>query len=269
MIALANSSASRVEIVVKGFKDSLSRGWFYDRTTGKFQSDRTAETLLPSELRQLAAVGNELTYTVVPRGSGRRIGIDRDEDGYFDRDELDFGSDSANGLSLATNRPPVLTVIPNQTILPGQTLSFSAHATDVDIPVQQLTFTLNTNAPSGAAINATNGLFTWTPSPAQAPSTNTITAIVTDSGRPNRSDSKSFTVVVLDLHVGTVALATNGVTLAWTAITGRSYRVQYTNNLDDPAWVDASAIITVTNGVLTVTDSLANRQRFYRLVLEP
>ena len=32
----------------------------------------------------------------MPPGSGLRIGIDRDEDGFFDRDEIDGGSDPAD-----------------------------------------------------------------------------------------------------------------------------------------------------------------------------
>jgi hypothetical protein len=39
---------------------------------------------------------HEITYTCVPVGSGRRIGIDRDEDGVLDGDEADAGSDPAN-----------------------------------------------------------------------------------------------------------------------------------------------------------------------------
>jgi hypothetical protein len=37
-----------------------------------------------------------VTYTCAPPGSGERIGIDRDEDGYLDGDELDAGSDPAD-----------------------------------------------------------------------------------------------------------------------------------------------------------------------------
>jgi len=99
MLALANSATSRVDLVVKGFKDGLARGWFFNRSTGLFQSDRNSETITPSALMMLATPGNEFTYTVVPRGSGQRIGIDRDEDGHFDRTELEFGSDPANRFS--------------------------------------------------------------------------------------------------------------------------------------------------------------------------
>src|SRR5262249_46799315 len=111
--------------VVKGFKDGLPRGWSFDSSTGNFQSDRQAESLSPTALRALAAVGSEQTYTVVPRGCGKRIGIDRDSDGYFDRDELDVGSDSANPLSVP--KPAVtLTFTTNATALawtaiPGRT----------------------------------------------------------------------------------------------------------------------------------------------------
>jgi hypothetical protein len=66
MIALANSPTSRVDLVAKGFKDSLPRGWFFVRSTGNFQSDRQSEIYTPDALRSLASVGSEQTYTVVP-----------------------------------------------------------------------------------------------------------------------------------------------------------------------------------------------------------
>jgi len=68
---------------------------------GNFQSDRVAEApLLPAQLQSVAAVpGQELTYTCVPPGSGLRLGVDRDEDGFYDRDEIDAGSDPADASS--------------------------------------------------------------------------------------------------------------------------------------------------------------------------
>jgi len=40
-------------------------------------------------LKQIAAQhGQELTFTCVPFGSGTRIGIDRNEDGIYDVDDL-------------------------------------------------------------------------------------------------------------------------------------------------------------------------------------
>ena len=269
LIAIATPSTSRVDVVVKGFKNGLPRGWFFNRTNGLFQSDRQVETMTTTALRALASVGNELTYIAVPRDSGRRIGIDRDGDGYFDRDELEFGSDPANALSLATNRPPTLAVLANKIIFAGQTITFTVTATDPDIPAQQLNFSLGTSPPAGATINSTNGLFTWTPNTTQSPSTNLIAVTVTDSGSPNKSDSKNFIATVLELRANAPALATNGVTLSWTVISGLNYRVQFKTNLEDAVWTDLPGNIIATNNVVTATDPAIYSQGFYRLVLSP
>ncbi len=270
MVALANSSTSRVDLVVKGFKDGLPRGWFFDRTTGNFQSDRQAEVFSPTSLRALASVGAEQTYTVVPRGCGRRIGIDRDADGYLDRDELDFGSDPANPLSLATNTPPQLGPVTNVVTLKGRLLTLTLIATDSDIPTQQLAFSL-TNSPAGAAINPTNGIFTWTPSGPPGAITNSITVIVTDNGSPNRSDSKTFTVAATDLTVGSLTVSATNTTLAWPALAGITYRLQYKDNLTDPLWRDIPGDVLATNTLAIKTDSvsLTNSTRFYHLIALP
>ena len=53
----------------------------------------------------LAAPGAELTLTVVPAGTERRMGADRDADGWFDRDELAAGSDPADPRSRQRHVP--------------------------------------------------------------------------------------------------------------------------------------------------------------------
>jgi len=155
LIAIATPAASRVDLVVKGFKDGLPRGWFFNRTNALFQSDRQTETLTPVALRALANASNGITYTAVPRNSGPRIGIDRDEDGFFDRDELDFGSDPANARSLPTNRPPTLVLDTN-----GLTLAWAT------IPGLNFRVQIKTNLDDPEwtdftdVINATNGIVT-------------------------------------------------------------------------------------------------------------
>jgi hypothetical protein len=107
MIALAQSSTSRVDLVVKGFENGFPRGWFYNRANASFQSDRQSEVESPAALRALAALGSEQTYMLVPRGAGLRIGIDRDADGQFDRDEIDSTTPQltikTNGAALGWN----------------------------------------------------------------------------------------------------------------------------------------------------------------------
>jgi YVTN family beta-propeller protein len=105
MLALARAPTSRVDVIAKGAKDGLARGWYFAGTNDWFQSDRRSEVFSSDDLLALAAPGNELTFTVVPRGSGFRLGIDRDLDGDFDRDELDAGTNPSDRLL----RPAILT----------------------------------------------------------------------------------------------------------------------------------------------------------------
>jgi len=93
MIALADDGA--VGLVAKGRRGGLQRGYSY-MGTDLFQSDRQSEVVSAAELRLAAGAGSEITFTIVPLGSEVRIGIDRDEDGFFDRDELDACSDPAD-----------------------------------------------------------------------------------------------------------------------------------------------------------------------------
>ncbi|WP_437295276.1 hypothetical protein [Sorangium sp. So ce426] len=68
---------------------------------GQFTSARAAAPPLSDlVLRSLAALtGHPVTYTCVPPGSGTRIGIDRDGDGFLDGDECDAGTDPADPTS--------------------------------------------------------------------------------------------------------------------------------------------------------------------------
>jgi len=99
MINLAG--ANHVGLVVKGIQYGEQRGYLL--VGGSFQSDRTAQTFSTSGLLSLGAPGSELTWTLVPKGSENRIGIDRDLDGFLDRDELDACSDPADASSVPGN----------------------------------------------------------------------------------------------------------------------------------------------------------------------
>jgi hypothetical protein len=83
--------------VVRGVVDGELRGG-YRLPDGTFQLDREHEApVAEAALRALAVnPGQEMTYTCVPPGSGQRIGVDRDEDTYFDRYEMDEGTDPAD-----------------------------------------------------------------------------------------------------------------------------------------------------------------------------
>jgi hypothetical protein len=98
-LLMARADAGECDLVAKGrIRDEI--GFLY-LGGGRFQADRRAlPPILDRDLRRLVtATGAELTYTCVPPGSGRRIGIDRDLDGALDGDERAAGSDPADPRS--------------------------------------------------------------------------------------------------------------------------------------------------------------------------
>ena len=99
-LLMERDDALECEVVVKGTIAGEARGG-YRLSDGTFQLDRATDVRTDLDLRALAATpGQELTYTCVPPGSGHRMGVDRDEDGVFDRDEADVGSDPGNPARL-------------------------------------------------------------------------------------------------------------------------------------------------------------------------
>ncbi|MGH8590027.1 MAG: hypothetical protein ACREXX_12070 [Gammaproteobacteria bacterium] len=72
------------------------QGGFLYVGNGKFRSSRKGIPKIPDPLLRATAhlPGGEITYTCVPPGSGRRIGIDRDEDGILDSNDHRTGKSS-------------------------------------------------------------------------------------------------------------------------------------------------------------------------------
>src|SRR6266702_719734 len=167
------------------------------------------------------------------------------------------------------NSAPVLVPISEKTVNEGSLLAFTAIATDADIPANSLTFTLDPGAPAGATINATNGVFSWTPPNGFSPATNTVTIRVTDDGSPPLSDAKTFTIAVVSApRILSITQAVDGIiTLVWQAFPGRTYRVVSTTDLASGSWTALGADVTATGTTATATDDTSgNTQRFYRVI---
>src|SRR5262245_64669012 len=79
-------------------------------------------------------------------------------------------TDAAITLTVTeANLAPVLANVPASATIPELVAyTFTATATDADLPAQTLTFSL-VGAPAGAAIGASSGVFSWTPTEAQGP----------------------------------------------------------------------------------------------------
>jgi hypothetical protein len=168
------------------------------------------------------------------------------------------------------NTAPSLAPISNRVVTLGQTLSFMVSATDTDMPAQTLIYSLS-GAPAGATIGYYSGLFSWTP--ASAPSTNTMSVIVSDNGTPSLSATQTFTVtVVKPPTLGGFTYGGSRFTFSWPTVADQTYRVEYKDNLNDPIWVvPADGVFTGTGGTLVYTNLLGGEspQRFYRVRLMP
>ncbi len=105
--------AHECDLVVKGVVENVplgvleQRGAVYNPATDRFQPDRASDpTLTDAQLRALIDTVDEFaTYTCAPPGSGTRMGVDRDEDTFFDTDEIDAGSDPADPSSIPGGGP--------------------------------------------------------------------------------------------------------------------------------------------------------------------
>ena len=122
-----------------------------------------------------------------------------------------------------SNTAPVLAAIADQTVTEGATVQFTATATDADLPLQTLTYTLDAGAPTAATIDPSTGVFTWTTAEADGPGVYTITVRVTDDGPGTLDHTQSFTITVDEDNQAPVLAAiadqtvTEGATVQFTA----------------------------------------------------
>jgi len=167
------------------------------------------------------------------------------------------------------NSAPVLSPIRDQFAFAGFKLTVTNSATDLDVPTNTLTFSLDTGAPAAAVIDSTTGVFTWRPAANQVPGTNMVTVRVTDNGVPSSSDTQSFKIVVAPPPTIESVVSSNGnVTIDWSAIAGRTYRVQFKADLTETTWNDLAGEVLATEATAMKTDfSVSANQRYYRVVL--
>jgi PKD repeat protein len=149
----------------------------------------------------------------------------------------------------------VLDAISDQTVDEGSLLSFTATATDPDLPANTLTFTLDAGAPAGAAIT-TGGAFTWTPAEDQGPGVYPITVTVSDG---TDTDSQIFNVTVNEVNSDPVLAAignqtgTIGVAVTFTASATDSDIPSNTLTFSLDAGAPAGATIDPNTGAFSFT----------------
>ncbi len=124
----------------------------------------------------------------------------------------------------AANRPPALASIGDRLVNETQPSTVTNSASDPDLPNQSLTFSLEAGAPTGMTIDPATGVLSWTPGEEMGPDQYMVTVRVTDDGVPPLSDTKGFTLTVLELNsapaLAGIASRTNaaGIPLRFTAL---------------------------------------------------
>ncbi len=140
----------------------------------------------------------------------------------------------ANSLSLAPQA--------NRVTGPGVTLTITNQAADSD-PYAVLTFSL-LSAPSGASINASNGVISWAIPTGAGPSTNLFVTQVTDNGVPPAVATNAFSVEVETIPpISSESLQTNGLLLTWFAPSNELFQVQWRTNLLGGGWSTFTNIV--------------------------
>jgi hypothetical protein len=197
---IARDDANQCDLVAKGVLAGVQRGWVY-AGGNNFRSDRNGEALIDkTSLRlQAAVLGQDLTFTCVPLGAGQRMGVDRDEDSFFDTTELDFGSDPADPASA----PPM--------------------ATPTGTPTGTATATVTVTATATATATATNTLGGPLPTATSTP-TRTSTATVTRTPTATATVTRTPTATATRTRTAT-ATPTSSATVTTTATPSSSATV--------------------------------------------
>jgi len=144
-----------------------------------------------------------VTYTPPAGFSGNASFTYKASDGLLTSGNTATVTITVNAVTPA-NRPPVLAAIGNKSGDEEVELSFTATATDPDVPANTLTFSLDAGAPSGATINSSTGVFRWTPTEAQGPGAYPVSVRVSDG---ILDDFENVQITVNDVNKAPVVTA--------------------------------------------------------------
>lgn len=170
-----------------------------------------------------------------------------------------------------TNSPPRLESLADATVWEGDLVERIARGTDGDLPVQTLRFELGAGAASGASVDGVSGRFTWEPAEEHASRSHAFRVLVRDSGEPEMSAERTFTVTVRPLKPGLnlPARAENGdVSFRFKGRAGARHALQGSVNLVD--WADLEEFVTAKPvHPLVDRSSSGFPWRYFRVVERP
>ena len=189
-------------------------------------------------------------------------------------DRIVWSGDARDVMWLSTvrgsvaNNPPVLAFIGDKTVNELSQLSFTATASDADLPADKLVFSLAPGAPSGAVITS-SGAFTWIPSEVQGPGSYPITIVVTDEH--GATDTETIKVTVAEVPeapptgLATSPLTASSVSLSWTRAASTSGVTGYRVERASSAAGTFAKVADVTTPYYANTGLVANTTYYYRV----
>jgi hypothetical protein len=181
--------------------------------------DRIGLTGMEATLTVTVAGTEPLTYqwrkngTLIVGATGPTLTIPNvqftDQAGYYVIVQNDFGSITSRVATISVYTLPSVAPVADMFTEIFKQVSVTNSYTDPNVPPLDLSYALAPGAPTNATLNATSGVFRWTPDRSQSPATNPITVLVRDATRPELTSSTTFTVQVndyLEVTVGSLIL---------------------------------------------------------------
>ncbi|WP_152053757.1 PKD domain-containing protein [Tautonia marina] len=140
------------------------------------------------------AIGQNVSHTFAEAGTFTITMTATDKDG---------GSTTVSTtttIAASANTAPLLDPVGDQEIDELTELTFVVTASDQDVPAHGLTFSLR-DAPQGASIDPSTGVFSWTPTEAQGPASYSVILQVSDG---QLTDQETITVRVNEVNAAPV-----------------------------------------------------------------
>ena len=175
------------------------------------------------------------------------------------------------------NQPPILGAFAPQTVIVGTIANVTTVGTDLDLPSNLLTYSLDFGAPDFVLINAGNGTVTLAPDLTAVPSTYDVTVRVTDNGTPPLSETGILRVTIapngetaLRLGISTFDVANQTVKLIWNSVSRKKYRVLSMLTVGGATnWTVVTEITAVSSSSNYDVSIQPETQQFYRIELLP
>lgn len=203
---------------------------------------------------QIAALLEQTADDLGPTGFDTSFGYGR----------LNAARAVAAALSFTSPPPAIIAQPTNQIVWLGGTATFAVTTTNATAALYQWRFN---NAPIGGATNSILSCIN-----AQASQAGGYSVVVA-----NASGSVTSQVAALAVTLPTppqmlplTPVANGALKVSWTALSGRSYRVQVATNLSRPNWISLAPDVVAGGTVASVTDQPnGTPARFYRVLLLP